>query len=467
MSGLDASFLYLETPSMHMHVCATVIFDPATAPGGYSFGRVRQLVESRLGRLPRFRKRLASVPLHLHHPVWVDDEDFDLDYHLRRIGCPTPGGIAELAVLTADIAGRPLDRTKPLWEMWVVEGLAEGRHGLIIKIHHACTDGVSGANLMLHLFDLTPDTPREEPPPWEPEHGPGDVQLVGYALANWARHPLRLARLLPATAKGAAGLVRVRRARKDGPGMPTPFTAPRVPFNGTITPHRAVAFVDVDLAGLKAVKRAFDTTVNDVVLAVCSGALRRWLASVGQMPESSLQAVVPISVHEASSNGHGVNKVSALFTSLATDFDDPVERLLRIAETNHNAKEEHQAVGAQMLREWAEFAAPATFSLAARLYSSSGFAARHPVVYNLIVSNVPGPAFPLYFCGGEIIGLYPLGPILEGIGLNLTVLSLRDKVGFGFISCRELLPDIGALASEVPAALEELTAAATAAAQRS
>ncbi|MHB8450812.1 MAG: WS/DGAT/MGAT family O-acyltransferase, partial [Mycobacteriales bacterium] len=434
-----------------------IVFDPSTVPGGYTFQRVRDMLEGKLPLLPQFRRRLATVPLHLHHPVWVDDEDFDLDYHLRRIGCPAPGGPLELSAVVGDIAGRQLDRTKPLWEMWVVEGLADGHVAVVAKMHHATIDGVSGANLMVHLFDLEPDPPRPAPEAaWVPERRPGELDLIRYAVTSRLTQPFGVLRVIPATVQAAGKFVRVRRRTERGAGMPAPFTAPRTSFNQTITPHRKVAWVDVPLADIKAVKHAFGTTVNDVVLAVCAGALRRYLLGRGELPEKALSAVVPISVRTEGGGKAGANRISAMFTSLATDLDDPVARLRLIHETNKNAKEEHHAVGAEMLQDWAEFAAPTTFSLAARLYSNVHFADLHPVIYNLIISNVPGPPIPLYFAGAELVALYPLGPIFDGIGLNITVLSHRDAMGFGFIACREQMPDLWDLAAAVREATAEL-----------
>ena len=462
MSGLDATFLYGETGGMHMHVVATMVFDPSTSKEPYSFDRIKEVVASRLSRMPQFREKLALVPLRLHHPVWVDDEDFDLDFHVRRIGCPSPGTMEELAHVAADIAGRRLDRDHPLWQMYVVEGLEDGLIGVVMKIHHCATDGVSGANLMTHLFDLEAEpAPLDDEPSWNPAHRPNDIALVGYALTEWARHPVRFAKILPATVKGATNLILTRRRRAGGTGgMATPLTAPKTSFNGSITPHRTVAFVNVPLDDLKTIKNAFGTTLNDVVLTVSATALREYLAKHGELPEASLQASVPVSTH-AESSGKGVNQVSSMFVSLATDIPDPVERLKHISAMTANAKEEHKAVGARLLQEWAEFAAPLTFSLAARLIANPAVADRL-TPSNLVISNVPGPAFPLFFAGAEMRALYPLGPVVGGMGLNLTVLSLRDTVGFGFIACRELLPDVDAVAACVPAAVAELLAAATA-----
>jgi len=277
--------------------------------------------------------------------------------------------------------------------------------------------------------------------------------------------PIGVAKLIPGTLVGAGKLLLTRRNR--GGGMPAPFTAPRTSFNATLTPHRIVSFVNVALDDVKTIKNAFGVKVNDVVIAVASTALRKYLEARGELPERSLIAAIPVSVHDRTEDKEGTTKVSFMFSSLASDVDDPAERLLAIAETNEGAKKDHDLVGASFLQDWAEHAAPNTFSLAARVYSSMRLSERHPVVHNLIISNVPGPPIPLYFNGAKLVGLYPLGPIMDGAGLNLTVLSNMDSVGFGFISCRELMPDLWDLAEAVPDALADLVAAARAVEARS
>lgn len=238
--------------------------------------------------------------------------------------------------------------------------------------------------------------------------------------------------------------------------MAAPFTAPRTHFNQTITPHRRTAFSTTSLEEVKRIKDAFGTTVNDVVLAVCSGALRHYLDGRGELPDRSLIATCPVSVRADEEESFGSNRVSAMFSSLATDIADPVERLQRIHETNKGAKAEHNAIGANTLTDWAEFAAPTTFSLAARAYSRMRLAERHPVIHNLVISNVPGPPFPLYFAGAKLVGLNPLGPVFDGAGLNVTVLSYVDNINWGFIACRELMPDLWDLADAIPGAQAEL-----------
>jgi WS/DGAT/MGAT family acyltransferase len=461
LSGLDASFLYFETPTNHMHVAAVMVFDPSTMPGGYSFERVKEFIAGRLHLIPQFRRRLVPVPFNLAHPIWIEDPNFDLDYHVRRVGAPTPGGPHELADLAGDIASRQLDRTRPLWEIWVVEGLQHGHVGVVAKMHHCTVDGVSGANLMVHLFDLTPEPAPVEAGDWHPERRPTDVELVAYALRSRARRPLVTLQLVPALARATFNVVR-RRRDPSTPSGATPLTAPRTSFNASITPHRKVAFTAVPLADVKFIKNTFGTTVNDVVLAICAGALRRYLQDEGDLPNRPLVATCPISVRddERAGAGPGSNKVSAMFVSLPTHLADPVERLLAIKESTKGAKEEHKAIGARMLQELGELAAPTLFSMAARLYSSMKLADRHPVAHNLVISNVPGPPVPLYFAGARLVALHPLGPIFDGAGLNITVLSYIDTIGFGLIACRELIPRLWDIVDAVEDATAELKKAA-------
>lgn len=463
LSGLDAAFLYLETPSHHMHVSMVAMFDASTVPGGYSFEKVRGVIEERLPMIPMFRRRLVEVPFRLHHPIWVDDPDFDLDYHLRRIGAPAPGGIEELCELASEFTSRQLDRTRPLWELCIVEGLRDDRIGVLAKVHHSSVDGVSGAEVMVHLFDLEPAPAPKEPPadaePPTPERVPSDLELVSYAAWSLARTPFRIAAKLPGTVRSFVDVVR-RRRRSEGPSAATPFAAPRTSLNAAITPHRKVAAVTLPFDEVKSVKRAMGCTVNDVVLALCSGALRRYLDTRGELPSQPLIAVVPISVRDQDVPSAGSNQVSAIFTSLATDRTDPTDRLEAIAAVTRAAKQEHHTIGAKMLQDWAEFAAPAVFTRASRLYSSMSLADRHRPIHNLVVSNVPGPPFPLYLAGAKLELLCPLGPVMEGAALNVTVISYMDNLDVGLIACRESVPQLWDLAHGFRSALEELKEAA-------
>ena len=459
LSGLDAAFLYFETPSMHMHVAMTAVFDPSTMPGGYEFQKVKDFIASRLHLVPPFRRRVIQVPFRLNHPIWVEDPHFDLDYHIRRIGAPAPGGDRELAELAGAIASTPLDRSRPLWELYVVENLADGNIGVITKMHHCAVDGVSGAELMVNLFDLEPTGRDLEPPEArEPEPIPSDAEMVRHALASLARRQLALVPLLGTTARTVGRLVS-RHRDPDAVVGAVPLTAPKTPWNAAITPHRLLSFTRVPLGDVKRVKNAVGCTVNDVVLALMGGALRRYLEAHGGNPPEPLIAVCPVSVRTEDQRGQTNNKVSAMFTSLATDVDDPIERLRTISRVTQGAKEDHNALGANLLQDWAEHAAPTTFALAARLYSSLNLASGHRPIHNVVISNVPGPPFPLYYAGAKALCTLPMGPVMEGAGLNITVLSYQDSVDVGFMACRELVPDVWDLVDHVQDALAELLTA--------
>ncbi|AYF73734.1 wax ester/triacylglycerol synthase family O-acyltransferase [Nocardia yunnanensis] len=456
LTGLDASFLYLETDTQLLHVCAMLILDPATDGTEFEYGAFKAELGRRLPLIPAMTRRVHFVPFNLDHPVWVADSAFDLDYHVRRLALPSGAGDKGLAELAADIAGRPLDRSRPLWEMWVIEGLPNGKVAVLSKYHHAIVDGITGTNMMMHLCDMEPGVTYDPPAPEtlaaEPE--PSDIQLAGSALLGLPGK-LGMVGMVPKTLGILGGLVQRRRGSGNR-GMPLPFTAPRTPFNRAITPHRSIAFVQTELSDIKEIKTAFGVKVNDVVLAVVGGALRRYLERHDELPETSLLASVPVSTHETSRHDAGTNKVSTIFARLYTDLEDPVERVLAIAADNRGAKEEHDLIGADFLQDWAKYAPPNTFQLAARAYSSFKLAEHHPVVHNLVVSNVPGPNFPMYFLGVRVASMYPFGPVFHGAGLTATVISNNGHLDFGFIACRELVPDVDAITDAVPEVITEL-----------
>ena len=452
LSGLDASFLYLETPKQPLHVCSILEVDPATMPGGYSFGQMKDELALRIRGMPIFREKLVDSPFNLDHPVWVDDDDFDLDRHVHRIGLPAPGGRRELAEFCGHIASVPLDRSRPLWETWVIEGLENGRFAVLTKVHHAGVDGVSGANLMSVLCDTEPDA---QPP--DPVEGPGglnQLELAAGGLFRFATRPLHLARVLPLTL--ASVLETVRRG-VSGEAMTAPFRAPKTPFNAKVSSHRNVAWAQLDLEDIKTVKNRFNVKLNDVVMALCAGVLRQFLLDRGALPNDPLVATVPVSVRDKSDRA-GRNQVSGMFSRLETHIEDPAERLRAISKANSTAKEHSSAIAATLLQDWTQFAAPAVFGIAMRVYASSRLTDSRPV-HNLVISNVPGPQTPLYFLGAEIRAMYPLGPIFHGSGLNVTVLSLNGTLNIGLISCPELLPDLWQLADGFQSGLDELLAA--------
>ena len=465
LAGLDAAFVYMETPAMHMHVCGTIILDTSSMPNGYSFEGFREVINSRLHLLAPFRRRLVQVPFQLHFPLWIEDPNFDLDNHVRRAVLPAPGGERELAELLGDLASRPLDRSRPLWELYVIEGLNDGHIAVFTKMHHSAIDGASGAEMMVHLFDLTPEGTGEHAAPteeWQPEAEPSDFELVAGALAARARQPAKMAKLLFKSGRAVVDVARTALTGGSGASTAKPFTAPRTSFNGAITPRRSAAFGRASLDDMRFIKRTFGTTVNDVVLAATATSLRQWLATHGGVPDKPLVASVPISVRTEGDSSEAGNRLSTMFASLPVQLEDPVERLLAVAESTKGAKEVHGAIGADMLGDWAEFAMPALFGRVARLYSSMGLADRHPPIHNLVVSNIPGPPIPLYCAGARVVAVYPMGPILEGAGLNVTIISFMGSVDFSAIASRELVPDLAAIANGFVDAVAELKKAAEA-----
>ncbi len=382
-----------------MHLMAVAILDPTDVPGGFTAATIKALIEARIDTLPPFRRRVVRVPFGLHHPLWIEDPGFDLDFHVRQVAVPAPGGPHELAAFVGEVAGWPLDRDRPLWQMWVVEGLEHGHVALVAKVHHAAIDGASGVEVLASLVDLEPTpvpaaTGSDES--WEADRVPSDVEMIGASMLSIARQPLRMARAVVHLGTSLARLG--TRLRNETVHAGVPFTAPRLAWNVMITPHRQVAFSAISLEDVKVVKDVYGATVNDVVLAVLSGAFRRYFVARDELPDRPLVAVIPTSVRSMDEKQMG-NRVSAMFTQLSTDLEDPLDRLAAVQDTMSGAKQVHSDIGGNTLEEWAELAAPAMLSRGARLYSQLRLADRHPPVHNLVVSNVPGPQFPLYMAG--------------------------------------------------------------------
>lgn len=462
LSGMDAFFLYAETPTNHMHVTLCAVADPAGMPGGYSFEVVRDHIRSRLHLVPPFTRRLVPVPLRLHHPLWVDDPDFDLDLHVRRAAVPSPGGEHELADLVAQIAGVPLDRSRPLWEMWIVEGLEGGKIAVVAKLHHSTLDGVAGVEQMVNFFDLEPDpTDRAEAPPERDRVAPeipSDLELITFAAASRVRGLLDAIPLVQRTASSILA-VRRNRAEPEQAAGGTPLICPETPLNGAINSQRRVAFARVSLDDVRTAKKAVGGTINDVLLAICGGSLRAYLDKKGALPDEPLIAACPVNVRTDDQAGQADNRVSAMFVPLHTDVADAGDRLEAIQRSAGAAKAEHALFGADTLQAWAEIADPNLFTWLTDTYSSSGLADRHRPAINVMVSNVPGPPFPLYLAGATLERAYPMGQIIEGVGLNITMMSYRDHVDVGFMAAANLLPDVWDLAAQVEPAMAELVAA--------
>jgi len=448
MLGLDAKFLYSETPTAHMHTLKVAIFDMSRVEGGYSYDGVIELLGHRLGRLAPFRRRPISVPLALGHPVWIEDPDFELKRHVTRQRVPAPGSLRELADVVAEVAGRPLRRERPLWELTVVEGLADDRIAIIAKVHHAVADGA--ATVLLLEKALAPGDDNFEAHQ-RPEPVPSNRELAHLAARAHAARLRRLPRLASHSVRGVRDMVAVRRAAAVRP--PLPFDTPRTPFNVSLTSDRTVAMATVPLEELKEIRRAAGATLNDVFLAMCSGAVRSYLLARDTLPRRPLVASVPVST---GTRGNGGNHVDNLFVSIATDVADPFERLLRIRGGARAAKETRAAYGNDLLEERAEVIPPQLYELAIRTWTRTGLANRLPPPVNLVLSNVAGPSERLRVGGAVLDALYSVGPILEGIGLNMTAWSYAGDLHVTVLGCPASLPDPWRLAGALVGSLEEL-----------
>ncbi len=470
LTGLDATFLYMETPTQFGHVSGLSIFQKPDDPDYDPLTAWRDEISRRLHRLEPLRRRVRNVPFRLDHPYWEDDPDFDLEFHVRHTAVAPPGSDRQLGELIARIIGRPLDRRRPLWESYVIEGLPDDRFGILSKIHHATVDGASGAELLSMMLDDSPDpdhTADDAAPPWTPDRAKTDAEVLAQASLGLLKKPGRALVLGARTVRdvgqatrnpvlvAAAGQVRnnlrgplgtvLNIGRDRGPegriAGPLPKSmGPATPFNATITAHRRFAFRSTSLSSVKDVKRAMGATVNDVVMAMCAGGLRRWLEDHDALPDKSLVAMVPISVRTGDEAERWTNRVSALFATLPTDEPDPLERVRKVNEGMVGAKGLFDAVPAEDLTDFTQFAPPAVFSGAMR--TALRLSARLTSPVNLVVSNVPGPREPLYTAGAELVHYYPVSTIVDGQGLNITVQSYRDTLDVGLVACRELVPDL-------------------------
>ena len=458
LTGLDASFLYMETPQVPMHIGFATVLDPSEMKGGYSFHKVMDHISDRVQRHPAFRRRLVNVPFDLHHPLWIDDAHFDVIHHVRQVALPKPGGPQEFGNMVGRIIGTPLDRSRALWEAWVIEGLRGGHVGLMVKFHHAAVDGVSGAGLLMHLFDDEPEpAPLPMPKKPEAEQIPSDLELVSFALRSRAKSPITFARVAAQTVRRLTEMAKDKVKSEDGfRGTVGPLQAPRTQFNRSVTARRNLATARFPLSEFKEIKNALEVTVNDVVIAIAGRALRKYLQKNDALPNQSLTAVVPVSVRTKEESAQMNNKVSAMWANLRTDIADPIAHAKEINKVTQRAKRDQKAMGAETLQQWAELAAPRTFNMAMRFYSRMHLADHLPPVHNLVISNVPGPRFPLYLGGARLHAIYPMGPVMEGAGLNLTVMSYLDSIDFSFLVDSELVPDVWDLAAAAEDSFKEI-----------
>jgi diacylglycerol O-acyltransferase / wax synthase len=493
LSGLDSAFLHLETSGQFGHVASLSIFSRPDTPGYQPYEAWRGQLEQRLHLLEPLRRRLAEVPLGLDHPYWIPDPDFDIDFHVRHTAIPPPGDQDQLAALVARLISRPLDRRKPLWLSYVIEGLVDGRFGVLTIVHHSTIDGASGVELMTLMLDDDPEGRQLDPDtePWSPERPPSDLQMLARGALGLARKPGRGILLTAWTAReigratrnptlaGTANQVRrslrgplgtvlnLGRKRPEEPDQPPALPSvrpPGTPFNGPITAHRKLAIRSTSLSVVRAIKSELDATVNDVVIAVCAGGLRAWLDRRGALPEDPLVALVPVSLRTGEETDRWTNRISMLSAVLPTNEPDPIQRVRRVHDSMASSKEIFQALPAERLTDFAEFPPPAVFARAMRLSARLRLGSRL-TPGNLVISNVPGPREPLYAAGARLEHYYPVSTIIDGQGLNITVQSYLGRLDWGLVACAELVPDVDALLDDIIADIDTLAAAAVASPQ--
>ncbi|MEJ2371773.1 MAG: wax ester/triacylglycerol synthase family O-acyltransferase [Gemmatimonadales bacterium] len=465
VSNLDAAMLYAETAEMPMHTMGVLILERTDGAGeGSPFEIVRKLFAARIHLIPPFRRRVVHGPLQIGDPHWIEDPAFDLDQHLVRDVLPSPGSMRQLRDFVGAFAASPLDRGRPLWKAVLVEGLQNDRLSLVMKIHHAAMDGGRSAAIAGELLDDAPEgRPFPAPDePWVPDREPSIPWLASDTLQTLLGKPKRAI----AATRRVASAVRARgSAQPQAPPEAAPpekaplFEAPPTPFNRALTPNRSVGLSDVSFEDVKTIKQAFGTTVNDVVLAACCASLRSWLAAHGGLPERPLIATVPISVrHQGDQAG---NRVSVIRVHLPMDLDDSVERLLAIHEETNRQKLRHRSKGGgDVLRDFADIVTNVTvpwfLTHLMGFYSSHHLADRVPPLWNLVISNIAGPAVPLYTAGARLTHLFPFGPVQQGSGLNITVMSVVDRLCFGALACTELVPDVQDIATGFVDEIERL-----------
>jgi diacylglycerol O-acyltransferase / wax synthase len=458
LSALDVQFLLLEKPNVHYHVAGLSILDPSTRPGGPDglFEDIKKLFADRQHLIPRFRQKVMFVPFGAGRPVWVDDPDFDVEFHIRKGALPKPGGKKELADYVQRIHSRPLDRSKSLWEMYFIEGLEDDHVAVLSKVHHAMIDGVSGIDIATVLFDLGPEPRHVDPEPFVPEAAPSPRDLLIKTLRQGITHPVKSAIGNLALAVRAPEIV-LRRAQEMVAGFGSILAAgtpPKSPFNRPVGPNRRFAMAEAPVSEFKAIKNALGGTVNDVVLATVAGALHRFLKRRGEPTQGlSLRAMIPVSTRDDSQKMALGNQVTSIFVDLPVGPMDAATRLRAITAATKDLKQSHQAVAAGALMNIGTWAPPTLHGLAARLVARQR-------LLNLVISNVPGPQMPIYLAGAKLLGTYPVMPLGETLALAIALTSLAGTMAFGITSDWDSMPDIDLFAADMQASILELKKAA-------
>jgi diacylglycerol O-acyltransferase / wax synthase len=481
LTSLDAQFLALESSHQTGHVAGLTILDPSTTRSGdLGFEDICALLQERLPLLPPLRWRLVEVPFGLDYPYWLDDPDFDLDFHVRELALPPGAAEKKLAEQVSRIVARPLDRSRPLWELYLIHGLEHGHKAMLTKIHHSLVDGLSGAEIMGLLFDLAPEGRElEEPDENSAEREPTELEMLSRGLIGVPRYPLRILRSFPTALPNLdespvfAGIPGTSLVAKVADRMAKTFTgksesgvlahtqmkAPKTCFNGRISQHRRVAFGQLTLDEVKTIKNEYDCTVNDVVVSICAGAVRSWLLEHDELPDQPLVAQIPVSVRTDEQMGTFGNRIMLMSAPLFTDEPDPVVRLRKTHEALRAMKEHHKALPAELLKDTNHFIPPAVFSRAARATFALSTSGRGRPTWNLVISNVPGPQLPLYCAGARLVATYPVSVITDGMGLNISVMSYCGHMDFGIVADRDQMPDLWSMLDRLRAAIDELKSA--------
>jgi diacylglycerol O-acyltransferase len=473
LTGIDASFLYMESDTTFGHVSGLLIFDRPSADFD-PYGAIYERYGGLIGHVEPMRRRLVEVPFSLDHPWWIDDPNFDLSFHIRALNLAPPGYVDQLAEQVARIHGRPMDRSRPLWEVYVIDGLESGRWALMTKYHHATIDGASGQIMLEMITAPTPDGGGiPDPIPWTPEPIPSNLELIRRAIDNMMRNPARsfrtqmrivrdVANSIGLTSVGSAASFAAQTVKR----LVAPDTgesrvalpaspAPPTPWNHAITQHRRLAIRTSSLSNIKRIKEATNGTVNDVVMAICAGGLRSYLLRHDALPDRPLRAMVPVSIRTGNEADPWTNRVSGLVAELPTDEPDPLVRVARCREAMQAAKRQFELVPAEALVDITQFSSPVLATAAIRLSSRLGVTERvASIPFNLTISNVPGPRQPLYMAGAQLQHQFPVSIVTDGQGLNITVVSYLDRMDFGVIADRELIPDLWDLADDL---IDEIT----------
>lgn len=453
---MDATFLYGETPTSPMHVGSVAILD-----GSLAFKDFRNIIASRIHQIPKFRRRLMHVPFSIDHPYWVDDPDFNIDMHINHVALPKDGDWKQLRRLSSRIFSQALDQSRPLWEFTFVEGLDNlsqvqpGSVAIISKVHHVAIDGMAGAGLLAVLFDFGPDTrPIPEPKEYKPKPLPNELSMIAKSSLGFAKSPLKFPKIIKETVEATlkAGFV----TRAQHLDLPTaPFSAPKTPLNGIISAQRKWNTSLISLERVKVLKNIMGTTINDILLAICAGALRNYLIELKKLPKKPMVAMVPISTRKDTDPSDG-NQLSAMLVQLATDIEDPIERLEKIYDNTLKGKTYQGATSANTLSNLAEAVPFGVANQAARLYSRYNVAKMHNPVFNVVITNVPGPQMPIYLHGHKLRHIMGMAPIIDGMGLIITILSYNGEISISPTSDKNSIPDMVVFSNYILESANEL-----------